>query len=947
MRWRILGPVEVEVDGRVLRIQRPQERAVVAHLLLNANHVVPTERLIYALWGDAAPAAARAQVQVCVSHIRQALLRDGANGVLTTRLGGYRLAVASGELDLDEFTAGVTRARTAATAGDPTTAADLLRAALALWRGQALTGAAGVFVDTAATRLEERRLAAVEELADIELSLGRHLTLADELDAFVDAHPLRERLVGQLMLALAGCGRQAQALELYIATRSRLTDALGIEPSPELTDIHLRILRQQVSEIAKHHDTNSGAPASRPAPPVPAQLPPDVAAFTGRAAHLHHLDALLPAEDQAATAVVISAIAGTAGIGKTSLAVHWAHRIAHRFPDGQLYVNLRGYDPAGTPTTPTEAIRGFLDAFAVPPQRIPASLDAQIGLCRSLLAGKRVLLLLDNARDADQVRPLLPGSPGCLVVVTSRNQLTSLVAAEGAHPVTLDLLTHDEARDLLTRRLGPDRVAAEPDAVDQLITLCSRLPLALSIVAARAATRPTFPLTLLASELRDARDSLDPFIGEDPKTDIRAIFSWSYHAVSAPAARLFRLLGLHPGPEVSAAAAASTAGIPLPQIRPLLAELTRTHMLVEPAPGRYSFHDLLRTYATELTHAIDAATERRTALHRLLDHYLHTALRAALLLRPCLPTIPLTPVQPGVIPENLTDHTRALAWFTAEHCVLLAVCRHAATNGRDRHAWQLAFTIKFFLHRRGHWHDWISIQQAGLDAAHRIGDRTGQAHSHHDLARVLAQLGRYEEARIHLEHAFDLFTLLGDASGLAAAATGFNHVYGRQGLHREALRPALRALALYRSAGDRYGEANALNNAGWTYAHLGDYRQALTCCQQALSLVQELDVVSTVMANTWDSLGHVRHHLGHHDQAIICYQRALAVFQEIGDLHDEARTLDRLGDTHHAVGDLDSARHAWQRALKIHDELGHHDADQVRAKLQRLGPANRASPNAA
>ena len=449
-------------------------------------------------------------------------------------------------------------------------------------------------------------------------------------------YPLDEQVHAQLMVALYRTGRQADALSVYRRLRRTLAEELGIDPGQALRELETAILRQDPSL-----DTPAPAIALRPAAPaalVPAQLPPTVAAFAGRSTELASLDAILPRQGQGGpgqdAAVVISVIAGTAGVGKTALAVHWAHRVAARFPDGQLYVNLRGFDPCGPAADPAQALRGFLDAFALPPERIPASLDAQMALYRSLLAGKRVLVVLDNARDAEQVRPLLPGSPGCLAIVTSRNHLTGLIATQGAHPLDLDLLTPAEARELLARRLGTGRAGGEPEAVDEIIAGCAGLPLALTIAAARAATSPGFPLDVFAAELREASRVLDPFDAGDVATDVRAVFSWSYRALSPDAARLFRLLSLHPGPDITVTAAASLAGIPAARARALLAELTRGHLLAEPRPGQYAFHDLLRAYATEQTHAHDDDDARRSAAGRVLDHCLHAAHAAATLIDP-------------------------------------------------------------------------------------------------------------------------------------------------------------------------------------------------------------------------------------------------------------------------------------------------------------------------
>jgi tetratricopeptide (TPR) repeat protein len=633
--------------------------------------------------------------------------------------------------------------------------------------------------------------------------------------------------------------------------------------------------------------------------------------------------------------VVVAAIAGTAGIGKTALAVHWAHRVADRFPDGQFYVNLRGFDPSGSPLAPAAAVRGFLDALQVSPQGIPASLEAQAGLYRSLLAGKRMLVLLDNARDAGQVAPLLPGAPGCLVLVTSRNQLPGLVAAAGAHPVALDLLSRDEAVQLLARRLGDDRVAADPAATDELVTRCAGLPLALAIVAARAATHPGFPLAVLAEQLRQAHDGLHGFDAGDTTTDARAVFSWSYRALSAPAARVFRLLGLNPGADVTIGAAASLAGLPPAQVRPLLAELAGAHLVTEHTPGRYAFHDLLRAYAGELAHTMDTGTDRRAATHRLLDHYLHIAHAADLLLYRHGETITLTPPQPGVAAAHLGDYDQAMAWFTAEHRVLLAAIDHAARTGFDRHACQLAWTLFVFLHRQGHWHDRAAIQHAALDAARRLGDRAAQARAHRFLGFAYADLGRFHDAHLHLRRALELSGEIGDPAGQAWTHHYRDLVYGLQGRDADALDAAQSALRLFEAAGDRVGQAIALTDVGWYHGRLGHHQQALAFCTSALRLHQELDNRS-YQAHTWSCLGETHQHLGDQPQAIACYQRALDLFREFGDRYGEASTLAQLGEVHHRAGDPDAARDAWQKARTILGEFDPSAADQVRTRIHRF-----------
>jgi tetratricopeptide (TPR) repeat protein len=664
---------------------------------------------------------------------------------------------------------------------------------------------------------------------------------------------------------------------------------------------------------------------------VPRQLPAAVAHFAGRAGELATLTGLL--RDRAGTGgtVVISAVSGTAGVGKTALAVFWAHQVADQFPDGQLYVNLRGFDPSGQVMAPAEAVRRFLDALQVPPERIPVDLDAQAALYRSLLGGRRVLVVLDNARDTAQVRPLLPGASTCLVVVTSRNQLTSLIAADGAHPITLELLTDEEARQLLVRRLGADRVAAEPAAVREIIARCAHLPLALALVAARASVSPRGGLRLLAEELRDAGHRWQMLTGDDPTTDVQAVFSWSYQALTPDAARLFRLLGLHPGPDLSAAAAASLAGSPASAIRPLLTELTQASLLVEHTPGRYTFHDLLRAYASDLAGRIDCDQQRRTATIRMLDHYLHTAHTADRLLNPARDPLTLTTPQPGVTPQRPADRQQGLEWFTVEHPVLLGAVEHAAASGFDTHTWQLAWSLDTFLDRRGHWHDQAAVGRAAVAATERLADPTAQARAHRTLAIPYTHLGLFDGAHSQLSHALDLATQTGDETVQAHIHGNLGYLWGRRGNYQQALDHARQALTLYQAIGHPRGLATALNAVGWYQALLGDYQQALTACQQALTLLQVGD--GEGQAATWDSLGYVHHHLGHHTQALRCYQHALTLYRDLGDRYNEADTFTNLGDTHHSTGNHDAAREAWKEALGILEDLDHPDADQVRVKL--------------
>ncbi|NNN33868.1 tetratricopeptide repeat protein, partial [Streptomyces sp. S3(2020)] len=670
----------------------------------------------------------------------------------------------------------------------------------------------------------------------------------------------------------------------------------------------------------------------------PAQLPSDLGTFAGRRAELAQVVDL---SGDAAPVTRIAVISGMGGIGKTTMAVRWAHRIAHRFPDGQLYVNLRGFDPGGTATDPGAVLRDFLEALGVPPQRIPAGAAAQAALYRSLLAGRRVLIVLDNARDAEQVRPLLPGSAGCLVVVTSRDRLSGLVTVEAARPVVLAQLQPPEARESLARRLGAERVSAEPKAVAEIIARCAGLPLALAVVATRAAAHPGFPLASIAAELAEAHGSLDAFADPDPTSDVRAVFSWSYRALSPDAARLLRLLSLHPGPDVAAPAAGAVAGIAPAAVRPLLVELTRAHLLTEHVPGRYSCHDLLRTYAMELTEVHDRAEERDSAVRRLLDHYLHTAHAAGRRFSPWWTTCPLDEAAPGAGSEAFEDDRQALGWFTAERQVLREVVALAVQSGCDGHVWRFAWMLERFHDRQGHWHDSAALQRAGLDTAIREGHATARAHLHRGLARASARLERYDDAQAHIRLSLDLFAELGDGLGLAHAHRSHGWLLDRLNRHTEALDAAGRALALYRAVGDHVAATSALHALGWTHVLRGDHLRAAAYFEEALARLADCGTEHGVNrygeAGAWDSLGITRHHLGQHERAVACYQCALRLYREVGDTFNEAGTLRHLGDTYLATGDTGAARTVWERAVQLFARTDPTAADEIRTRLYALG----------
>ena len=678
--------------------------------------------------------------------------------------------------------------------------------------------------------------------------------------------------------------------------------------------------------------------------PVPRQLPAAVGSFTGRVAELAALTGLLDQADASPRGtVVISAIGGTAGVGKTALALHWAHQVADRFGDGQLYVNLRGFDPSATPAAPAEAIRGFLDALGVPPEQIPPAPEAQESLYRSLVADRRMLIVADNARDEQQVRPLLPAGPGSLVLVTSRSQLPGLAAAHGAQLISLDVLTHAEAVHLLNARLGAVRATAEPGAADQIASLCACLPLALAVAAARGAARPRFSLAALADELANAAGRLDALDAGDPAASVRAVFSWSTRQLSAAAARMFRLLGIHPGPDTSVPAAASMAGVTEAEARRQLCELARAHLIVEHLPGRYAFHDLLRAYAGEQAHAHDTSADRDAAIGRILDHYLHTAVHADRFLDPAKEPVALEPLRPGAAAGQPADYAQALAWFEAEHQVLLAAVALAAGSGFDGHAWRLPWAISPLLRFRGYWQEYAATQRTALAAATRLDDIAGRAVCTRLLANACTDLGDHDEALNYYASSLTLYQRLDDRLGQSRIHLPLSIVAERQGRYADALGHAEQALRHCQAIGDKLGEAGALNSVGWCHAILGDYQLTRAFCTRALTLTAETGH-RRCEANIWDTIGYAEHHLGNLAEAVVCYQRALCVFREFGACFDEAEILIHLGDTHHAASDLVRARHAWQKALEILKGLRHPLADQVHAKLTQTATHSRTRP---
>ena len=878
--------------------------------------------------------------------------------------------------------------------------------ALRLWQAAPLSGVPGPWAEIERVRLSEVRLTAIEERAEIMLMLGRAAAAATELTGLVREHPLREALRGQLMLALYRCGRQADALATFADGRRVLVEELGLEPGPGLQRLHQQILAADPALGPPAATVTLAGPEHIWA--APAQLPGDVDAFTGRAGELAWLDKLAamigppggagsPGAGPAATVICVS---GTAGAGKTALAVHWARRVRAAFPDGQLYVNLRGYDP-GQPVPAGDALAGFLRALGVPGQDIPRDVDERAAAYRTLLDGRRILVVLDNASAVEQVRPLLPGSPSSLVLVTSRDSLAGLVARHGARRLDLDRLPQQDAVALLRALIG-DRAEIQPDGTATLAMRCARLPLALRVAAELAVASPAMTVAQLAGELADEQRRLDLLdAGGDPGSAIRGVFSWSYGHLPDEEARAFRLLGLGPGPDIDARAAAALIGTPPAQASRMLELLARTHLIHRTRPGRYGLHDLLRAYAAGLAAAQDAEGERQAALTRLFDYYLAAAAAAMDILVPAerhlrprvsgtapagpvppgpVPAgpVPAGPVPPGPVPPGPGDPAAARAWLDAERAVLVAVSTYAATGGSPAHATGLAGTLYRYLETGGHYPDAITIHSAARQAARRAGDRAAEATALTNLGIVDWRQGRYRQAASHHRLALKVSQQIGNRSGEAIALNNLGIIYERQGRHQQAAdhyrqtailfaelddgcgearaltnlggvdclrgryEPAAghlhRALVLFREIGDRQGEAAALAGLGIVDGRQGHYERAAENYRQAIRLAVQIgDRPGEVEAH--NGAGAVLLAAGQPGQARAQHHAALALASRIGDKYEQARAHDGLARTYRAIGGHLRARRHWELALALFTVLGAPETDDVQAQLTALGSA--------
>jgi DNA-binding SARP family transcriptional activator/tetratricopeptide (TPR) repeat protein len=768
----ILGPLEVRLGGTLVRVGGPRQRALLALLLCHANRVVSRDQLLDELLSHQPPESAERMLRVQISRLRR-ILADGSDAPrVLARPPGYLLRVEDGELDLQVFEQRLAAGRDALQHGDPGRAAVLWGEAESLWRGRPLADLEfEPFARFEIQRLHALRLLAAEDRIEAELAVGRHTTLCPELEQLVAEHPLRERLRGQLMLALYRSGRQAEALAVFHDTRRVLDAELGIEPGPALRRMHERALAAD-PELDMSAPAGAVFLASQPVPVVvPRELPADVSAFTGRAVELAELDLRLPAPGRGTGgtpgAVVISAVAGTAGVGKTALAVRWAHRVAGEFPDGQLYVNLRGYDP-GQPVTAGEALAGFLRALGVAGPDIPLEEAERAARYRSVAAGKRLLVVLDNAATVAQVRPLLPGTGSVLVVVTSRDSLAGLVARDGARRLDLGLLPAADAVALLTTLIG-ERAQADP-AAKALAGLCARLPLALRVAAELAAARPGTPLAGLTAELAGQQQRLELLdAGGDPHAAVASVFSWSYKHLPAYAAKMFRLLGLHPAQHWDHYAAAALADTSLAQAGQLLVVLARAHLVQPAGPGRYQMHDLLRAYAASQAGNHDTDQTRQAALTRLFDYYLAACATAMDCLSPAnRHWRPDPPPAATPLPE-LSEPAAAQAWLDAELPTLVIVAEYTAGHGWPGHTGCLGGTLQHYVVPTGHYAEGITINAHALNAAHGTADRAAQAGALRRLGHCHFYQGRLEQATDCQQQALALARDLGDRLAQAHA----------------------------------------------------------------------------------------------------------------------------------------------------------------------------------
>jgi DNA-binding SARP family transcriptional activator len=946
--FRILGTLEVRAgDDGWQGVGAPKQRALLAALLLQPGQTVTTEQLIGELWGDRAPARAANLVSVYMHHLRR-LIGDGSGEVLVTRSPGYRAVLAPGTLDAQRFADLTAAGRRALAAGDPERAAGLLADALGLWRGRALADVpATPLVSAEAARLEDARAEAVTLRIEADVQCGRSGEVIGELRRLLADDPLREELWALLMRALHGAGLPAAALAEYARAREIIADELGVDPGPRLQQVYAGILSADAAAPAAARaapapgtdgersapDAGHAAQAEQPPGPAPAQLPADIADFTGRSGQVEQLCALLagPGREGNPEAVPVVVVVGAGGLGKSTLAVHAAHLLAAQFPDGQLHVNLLG---ATQPVSPAEVLARFLRDLGVDPAHIPAGEDERAGALRTRLAGRRVLMVLDDARDAAQVRPLLPGSATCAVLITSRSRLPELA---GTRIMDLEVLPPEEARTLFARVAGAQRAAAEPAATGQVLAACAGLPLAIRIAGARLAARGGWNVHYLAGRLADERRRLDELRAGN--LAVRASFEVSFASLAGAAtpggvdpAHAFRLLGVWTGPSIPLPAAAALLGVAEADAADALEVLVDAHLLDEPEPDQYRFHDLLRVYAADRARAQETDDGRRGAVVRVLTWYLHTAEAAARVISPQYARVPLSSPPPGVTPLSFGSLEAALDWCEAQRPGLVAAVRLAAGSGLHELAWQLPAAVMNFFYRRSHWADWVATHEIGLASARTLGDRKAEAWMLNNLGMAYG-VQRMEEAVTCFEQALTLHRQLGDTRGETRAAANAANAAFDLGRFGDALEAAQRSLAIQRRAGDRYGEGLAFSILGSSHRELASYPLAVEHLEQALVIFRELGDPQPE-ADVLCELGEAYVQLDRLPDALECLSESLRICRAIGNRHGEASAMRRLGMALHRAGDAGQAAAVLSGALVIFEQLGDQaQASEVRSAL--------------